>query len=396
MTLNNRLESNILIKADDTDEISTDKTNKIRTKNKIMNKNEENFKSSKNDKIINKNFLRKQIIKENNNFKNDQDEEECLLDDFSKNYVFQYYYSTIEYLQKYYNFYMNNEYNNNISKNNNTLNINNDYSYDKNLYIKTSNIKKNNNHFFVNNFQDKKINFIYSNNQNEKDKNKKSGSCNNLEKEDTKKINVFSKEVIINHNLNPYFEPDNKLNNNGFQNLIVNINCPSFKPSNYNNKENKNIKPQSDIIQNKVENKNKDKENDLPEEEYSTQKFGKKGWICALCNNFNFETRIMCNRCKALKNPKKIVNTKNKINNEISPNNDGENIDWICSKCQNFNYSFRTICNRCKAPKIYQIVVKPVLYQNIIYNNIISYPSILTPSYFILNHMPNTYSKKFV
>ena len=145
MTLNNRLESNILIKADD---ISTDKTNKIRTKNKIMNKNEENFKSSKNEKKINKNFLRKQFIKENNNFKNGQEEKECLFDDFSKNHVFQYYYSTIEYLQKYYNFYMNNEYNNNISKNN-TLNINNDYSYDINLYIKTSNIKKNNNHFFV-------------------------------------------------------------------------------------------------------------------------------------------------------------------------------------------------------------------------------------------------------
>ena len=397
MTFNNRLESNILIKADD---ISTDKTNKIITKNKIMNKHEGNFKSSKNDKKINKNFLRKQIIKENNNLKNGQEEEECLLDDFSKNHVFQYYYSTIEYLKKYYNFNLNSDYNNNKSKNNNTLNINNDYSYDKNLYslsyIKTSNINKNNNHFFVNNFQDKKINFIYNNSKNEIDKNKMSGSCNNLDKEDIKKINTFSKEVIINHNLNSYFEPDNKLNNNGFQDLILNLNCPSFKPSNFNNKENNNIKPQSDIIPNKFENKNKDKENALQEEEYSTQKFGKKGWICTLCNNFNFETRIMCNRCKALKNPKKIVNTKNKINNEINPNNDGETNDWICSKCQNFNYSFRTICNRCKAPKIYQIIVKPVLYQNIICNNIIRNSPIIAPSYFILNHMPNTYSNKFV
>ena len=390
MSLINGLECNTLLKAGDK---STDEINKIRTKNKIMNDFEGNSKLFQKKRNINKNFLRKKFIKENNSLENDQKEDECLYDEFFKNHVFQYYYSTIEYLKKYYNFNLNSDYNNNISKNNNTLNINNDYSYDKNLYnvsyIKTSNIKKNNTHFFVNNFQAKKISFIYNNSKNEKDKNKMSGSCNNLEKEDTKKINAFSKEVIINHNLNSFFEPDNKLNNNEFQNLILNINCPSFKPSNYNNKDNNNIKPQSDIIPNKVENKNRDKENALKEEEYSTQKFGKKGWICSLCNNFNFETRIICNRCKALKNPKKIINTKSKINNEINQNNDGENNDWICSKCQNFNYSFRTICNRCKAPKIYQIVVNPVFYQNIIYNNIIRNSP-------ILNHLPNTYSNKFV
>ena len=355
MSLNNRLKCNILNKADD---ISTDEANKIRIKNKIMIEQQGNFKTSKNEKKINKNFLRKQIIKENNDLKNDQEEEECLLDDFSKNYVFQYYYSTIEYMKKYYN-NMDFDYYNN-SKNNNALNINNYYSYEKNIYnisyIKTSNINKNNkmnNNILVNDCQDKKINFIINNCKNENDKNKKSECCNNLEKEDTKKINSFSKEEITIHNLNSNFETDNKLNINGFQNLIININCPSFKSSNYNNKENISIKSQSDAIPNKVENKNKGKENVFPEEEYSTQMFGKKGWICVLCNNFNFETRIMCNRCKALKNPKKIVNAKYKIKDEINQNNEGENYDWICSKCQNFNYSFRTICNRCKAPKIY-------------------------------------------
>jgi hypothetical protein len=200
MSLNNRLECNILIKADD---ISTGEANKIRTKNKIMNEHEGNFKSSKNGKKINKNFLRKQIIKENNNFKNDQEEEECLLDDFSKNHVFQYYYSTIEYMKKYYyNYYINSDYKI-ISKNNNTLNVNNDFSYDKNIYesyLKSSNINNNNqmnNNFLVNNCQDKQINFIDNNCKNENDKNKTSGSYNNLENEDTKKINEFSKEVIF-------------------------------------------------------------------------------------------------------------------------------------------------------------------------------------------------------
>ena len=400
--LNNRAECNILNKADD---ISNNEMNKIRTKNKIMSKHEGNFISFKCEKKINKNFLRKQIIKEDNTLKKDQ-EEECFLNDFSKNHIFQYYYSTIEYLKKYNNSYMDSNFNNNISKKNNT--VINDFSYDKDIYnvsyIKTSNINKNNKintDFFINSYQDRIINFIYNNSKNVNEKNKTNGSYNNLEKEDTKKINSFSKESFINHNLNSHLEPNNKSTINEFQNLIININCPSFKPSNFNKEESNNIKSQSDTISKKVENKNKGNENVLQEEEYTTEMFGKKGWICILCNNFNYETRIMCNRCKALKNPKKIVNTKNKIKNGINPNNEGENSDWICSKCQNFNYSFRTICNRCKTPKIYhQFVVKPALYQNITYNNITRYLPLLTPSYFniydILNHMPNTHSNQIV
>ena len=394
LSLNTGLKCKNLIKVDD---IITDETNKILKKNKIINEYEGNFNSSLNKKKINKNFLRKKIIKENNNCKNGQKDEQFLPDDLSKNHIFQYYYSTIEYMKKYFNSYINSD-DNNISKNN-TININKFYSYDKNInnvsYIKTSNINKNNyinNNFCIN--EDKKINFNYNIYKDENDNNKTSGSSKKLDRKDTKKINAFSKEVITNHNLNSNFEQKNEINVGGFQNLIININCPSFKPSNFNNKENNNFNSESKTKQNKIENKNTSKENGLAEEEYYTQMFGKKGWICVLCNNFNFETRVMCNRCKALKNPKKIVNIKNKINSWINQNNDDENKDWICSKCQNFNYSFRTICNRCKVPKIYQFVVKPVLYQNIIYNNIIAYSPILAPSYFILNHTPNTQSSK--
>ena len=124
--------------------------------------------------------------------------------------------------------------------------------------------------------------------------------------------------------------------------------------------------------------------------------FGKKGWICVLCNNFNFETRVKCNRCKELKNPKKIIKPKCELNNENNLNNDNENSDWVCSKCLNFNYSFRTICNRCKAPKIYQFEVKPFLYQNIICNNIIRCLPELMPPYVLLNNMPNIYKNKIV
>ena len=390
MSLNNGLECNILIKADD---ISTDTINKIRTKNKKMNISEGNSKLFNKKNKINKNFLRKKLVGENNNDKNEH-KKECLPDEFFKNHVFQYYYSTIKYLQKSYNDYMNSNYSNSISKNNNVLNINNYCFYDKNINnasnIKTSNINKNlkmRNNFLIN-YQDKKIYFIYKNNKNANERNKTSGSYNNLANEQKIKINAFSKEVISNNNLNTNFEPKNKTNNNEFLNLIKNINYPSFEPSNFNNQESKNIILESDIILTKVEKNNKGKEDVLTEEEYSVKMFGKKGWICVLCNNFNFETRVKCNRCKALKNPKKIIKPKCKLNNENNLNNDNENSDWICSKCLNFNYSFRTICNRCKVPKITQFEDKPFLYQNIIYNNNMSYSPILLPSFVILNNIP--------
>ena len=397
MSLNNGLECNILIKADD---ISTDTINKIRTKNKKMNISEENSKLFNKKNKINKNFLRKKFG-ENNNYKNEP-KKECLPDEFFKNHVFQYYYSTIKYLKKHYNDYMNSNYSKSISINYNVLNINNYYIYDQNInnasYIKTSNINKNlkmKNNFLIN-YQDKKINFIFKNNKNVNERNKTSGFYNNLANEHNTKINAFSKEVISNNNLNPNFEPKNKTNNNEFLNLIKNINYPSFEPSNFNNQENKDIISESNIILTKVEKNKKGKENVLTEEEYSVKMFGKKGWICVLCNNFNFETRVKCNRCKELKNPKKIIKPKCELNNENNLNNDNENSDWVCSKCLNFNYSFRTICNRCKAPKITQFLDKPFLHQNLIYNNIMSYSPILSPSFVILNNIPYFYLNKFV
>ena len=34
--------------------------------------------------------------------------------------------------------------------------------------------------------------------------------------------------------------------------------------------------------------------------------FGRTGWICNKCNNFNFESRNKCNRCYCNKDPKTI------------------------------------------------------------------------------------------
>ena len=94
----------------------------------------------------------------------------------------------------------------------------------------------------------------------------------------------------------------------------------------------------------------------------NTEMFGRKGWVCSYCNNFNYESRNKCNRCKLDKSP--ILNSKKKIvGNGIG--NINKNIfegkgqkqfseregDWICFNCKNVNFSFRIICNRCQLPK---------------------------------------------
>ena len=74
--------------------------------------------------------------------------------------------------------------------------------------------------------------------------------------------------------------------------------------------------------------------------------FGKKGWICQFCRNFNYATRKKCNRCHNKKQAKKLNKIKNIFSNYI--NEKYIENGWHCNYCGNFNYSFRVICNRCK------------------------------------------------
>ena len=46
--------------------------------------------------------------------------------------------------------------------------------------------------------------------------------------------------------------------------------------------------------------------------------FGRHGWICKLCNNFNYDTRKKCNRCHVVKKPKKIVEYLLEENKEVT------------------------------------------------------------------------------
>lgn len=87
--------------------------------------------------------------------------------------------------------------------------------------------------------------------------------------------------------------------------------------------------------------------------DYLVEMFGRKGWICDECNNFNYESRMKCNRCKIAKAPKRIS-----YNGESNNIEDLKNLrkyerkgDWTCENCWNLNFAFRVQCNRCQKAK---------------------------------------------
>jgi len=84
-------------------------------------------------------------------------------------------------------------------------------------------------------------------------------------------------------------------------------------------------------------------------DDYTLEMFGRKGWICQNCNNFNYETRKKCNKCHINKKMVKLYENYNSaiVENKIFK----KGKDWLCDKCGNLNYSFRLICNRCKIKK---------------------------------------------
>ena len=82
---------------------------------------------------------------------------------------------------------------------------------------------------------------------------------------------------------------------------------------------------------------------------YTTEMFGRKGWVCSICNNFNYRSRNKCNKCSASRSPQKIK--KRKGTDEDKGKFSEREGDWICFKCKNLNFAFRSVCNRCQLPK---------------------------------------------
>ena len=93
----------------------------------------------------------------------------------------------------------------------------------------------------------------------------------------------------------------------------------------------------------------------LNPEDYLYEKFGKRGWQCERCRNFNFEARTKCNRCGSPMRPK-IIKKKPKPTDKDKDKKPKKELierngDWRCPKCKNLNFAFRQKCNRCQLAK---------------------------------------------
>ena len=195
---------------------------------------------------------------------------------------------------------------------------------------------------------EKSNNFIrkdsyYLNEQNNSNSSNESSKDNII---DNNQINQSLNEIYFQKN---QIQIENTLNNN-FQNSNINYEN-KIQNSKNGNRENTMIMINNNIpifSQNININKN-------------IEMFGKKGWICPFCNNFNYENRTKCNRCKIVKYNKNHNKKRNieietinnqKKNNLLKQKQFSERLgDWICFKCQNLNFAFRIFCNRCQLSK---------------------------------------------
>lgn len=227
-----------------------------------------------------------------------------------------------------------NEFFNNVNDNKNQENINygiNLNSFDSfykninlNQNISSKNFSNNNmNDFFVKQENEQKINMPYNIN-----------IGNSGIPETNQNViwgNKFPNNQFLLNNNSSYLSPVNQMNFNPQLN--------DFSYFEIQNKFNSTIDP--------TQNEYKKRKKKIIDD-YTIEMFGRRGWICELCNNFNYETRKKCNRCHINKKPKKInsylLSEKNKNINHKN--------DWHCTFCGNFNYSFRVVCNRCSKKKM--------------------------------------------
>ncbi len=179
----------------------------------------------------------------------------------------------------------------------------------------------------------------------------------------SKNINKLINNLSFNNSNNINFIMNNSFNNLG-ENFSVNYlqndlaNNMAFSNSLdmeeiLNNIEINKEKETNESITKKKIKKTKRKKKKKIDDEYTVEMFGRRGWICEGCNNFNYESRKNCNRCKIPKKPlKKSLTLDNKgnkiIDNLVTVNHKD---DWNCYNCGNVNYAFRLNCNRCQMKK---------------------------------------------
>ena len=410
--------------------------------NKSLNKKEEEEKINSISNV-NSNYDRKlNIFKLINSEepKEDEDEIDKIFDSNKYNNIISYYYTTAKYLKN------SNEYCNIKSLILNSKNYipknNNHYKYQNNCnenYI--NNFNKINSYLFemnnkmlydllINNPEQEVYNNCYTKQYNNQFINNYLLSQRLFIGNNTTNNNIYNNAINPNESCeknisNGLFELSESTitNINSQNNVINNINCPPFVPSNYNEKEgnifitrsntndsslkDKETDSTSSISEKKEEEeeeennydsfnhfeKSKMLEQNLEKSEYLVEMFGRKGWICILCNNFNYETRTKCNRCGEVKKPKKIVDLRTKYEpkeyKEIKERSNKKG-DWVCMNCKNLNYSFRTACNRCKIPKVNPYLNTQAFKREIAKMQNYSKYS-FSPSFVIFNNMNNVY-----
>ena len=268
----------------------------------------------------------------------------------------------------------------------------NDNYYNGNYLNYNYNYKHMNKHIFINknSFNDSKQRNIF-----------RPGNNSNIDigKNDPKKLQKNVHNINIAEGKDDYSSDKcqnisaSSVHNNIPKNILNNnIDYPPFIPSNHpkkakeefirkksedslsKDKESDSTSAFSEKREDEAENKKEKKEED-DTGEYLLEMFGRKGWICKLCNNFNYETRVKCNRCGILKKPKKLIEIKQR--NAEERDKDG---DWSCIYCKNLNYSFRSVCNRCKIPKI------PYIYNSNLLMNQLNFSMMQSPCFFSINN----------
>jgi hypothetical protein len=163
--------------------------------------------------------------------------------------------------------------------------------------------------------------------------------------------NIYYNNNFINNTYLINSNPNQELNIQNFSKYNNNINMNNINSNNNMNMMNNiNTKFNNNMINNNLINNTSQEEKQLEPKDYLIKMFGRIGWICKQCNNFNFETRNKCNRCLAIKNPKSLeeINKKKDENKKNKKKVKERKTDWLCLNCQNLNYGFRKNCNRCQ------------------------------------------------
>ena len=255
----------------------------------------------------------------------------------------------------------------------------------ENNFIENRNDKKFNNGLDIVNSEDDipKNNIIFDNNKPNLNPPSLSNSIENKNDENSFKFSGNNSQQI-NSNLYYSYEPKNKFANNNFNQ----INADNFnfnKTVNNNNdlnliNNNNSMNNNTEIKKEAFKSINSDlllhtdlnQINKLEPKDYLIRMFGKYGWICRICNNFNFETRNKCNRCFYYKLPKTLIeiNKQKEENKKLHKKKAKEKkTDWICLNCNNLNYAFRKFCNRCQIERNDLNVFYPSENHNINPNN---------------------------